>query len=830
MTLRRACWWASLALCTSGWLLLLTSYTELPSWIGAALFAGAALAAIAASWRTIDAAPPPRHRWIVVLLAVAAAAAGFYAPWGMRAALILFVTGALGSAFATAHRTVHRVARGLLAVGAITVAQGALVGLYATLFGHLHASQFVSFFDVWLLRALGRSVSVVGRTLHVSTASGMLAIVPSWDQVGLALGLLAWSGTCIAVLFSDGIERRLRAAAKGTVVVAAYLLVRHVLLVLVSLETGSPRLFWNPVVLCVSVLPLVVLLARFSGLRPNRVGAGLGAALFSPPRTAALAGTSAFAATLFVLAALYLIPAGRANDGTVLFDEAHGEWESTLAGIDTETYGMATTYNYTSLYDWLSYYYPVGRLVEPVDESSLDGCAVLVLKTPSAPYSKEEIAAIDAFVRGGGGLFVIGDHTNVFGTTTVLNPVLARFGLALNYDSTYHLGSGSFTTYVPSAPCFDPIMQHVTAFDFLTSCSVRAPLSAYRSIADDRILSNQADYATRDFFPKQRYNLASEFGRFVQAAAVAHGAGRVVVFTDSTCFSNFSVFMDGYPSFLLGTFAFLSRENPRVPWRVLFAAGAGMAIVGLAWVTWRRRGVHSLVAIACGVALGWTAFTGAAYFVHRQAYPLPNPADGVPFVYFDAAHSDIDIEPQPASAEEYDSSRQFDTFFVWTQRVAKIPQLVDAEDRDAVLPGRPYVIIDPRAEIDPDFSDWIRGYVAAGGTMLLLDRCGRDPRGSERLLEAFDLTVAGPCGGDRTVEEGLVTAHEISPSLTVYTSVVRFGEGRVVLVSDSSPFSNLSLGGAFTVPSPIRQALYDVIFWLFQEAIEGPLDAEAAGS
>ena len=828
MTLRRASWWVSLALCTCGWLLLLTWYTEPPPWIGVAFFAGAALAAIGASWAAIDAAAPHRHRWTVVLLAGAAAAVGLYTPWGMRAALALFVAGALGTAFVTAHRTVRRVTRGLLSVGTVAVVQGASVGLYATLFGHLHASRLVSFFDVWLLRALGRSVTVVGQTVHVSTASGTLAIVPSWDQFGVALGLLAWCGTGVLALFSDGIERRLRAIAKGTAVVAAYLLVRHVLLVLVSLETGSPRLFWDPVVLCLSVLPLIVLLARFSSLRPGRVVAGLEAALFSPPRTAALAGTSAFAATLFVLAALYLIPAGRVNEGTVLFDEAHGEWESTRAGIDAETYGMVTTYNYTSLYDWLSYYYPVGRIVEPIDEGTLDGCAVLVLKTPSAPYTEEEIAAIDAFVRGGGGLFVLGDHTNVFGTTTVLNPILARFGLALNYDSTYRLGSGSFTTYVPAALCFDPIMQHVTAFDFLTSCSLQAPLSAYRPIADDRILSNQADYATRDFFPKQRYNLASEFGRFVQTAAVAHGAGRVVAFTDSTCFSNFSVFMDGYPSFLLGTFAFLARENPRVPWRALFAVGAGVALAGFALLAWKRRGVHGFVAITCGVALGWTAFAGAACLLHRQAYPLPEPTDDVPFVYFDAEHSDIDIEPQPASAEEYDSSRQFDTFFVWTQRIAKIPLLVDAGGRDAVLPGRPYVVIDPRAEIDPGFADWIRDYVAAGGTMVLLDRCGRDPFGSDRLLEEFELT-AGPCGSDRTIEGGMVTAHEISPSLTVYVSVVPFGEGHVVLVSDSSPFSNLSLGGAFTVPSPIRRSLYDVIFWLFRDAIGQPLDAEATG-
>lgn len=819
MTHRHALWWISLALCTAGWILLSPLYGQLPPWIGAVFFAVAGLVGTAASHSAIDLAAPAMDRTTAAVFVVAAAAAGYYAPWGMRAALALLVCGTVGTAFAMAVRSTRRIARGLLAAGTIAVAQGAVAGLNATLFGHLHAAPILSVFDVWLFRVLGRSVSLVGRTVYVSTATGPIAVVPSWDQLGLVLGLLAWCGFALLVAFAGAASHRLRTLAKGTAVIAAYLLVRRVLLLLIALETGSPRLFWDPVVLSVSILPLVVLLARFSDLRPSRIGTSLQSALFSSRRAAGLAASCAFVATLFTLSALYLVPAGPRNEGIVLFDEAHGDWESTRIALDTETYGLTTTYNYASLFDWLSYYYPVGRLTQPVDAASLEGCSVLVLKTPSSPYSQEEIEAIDAFVQSGGGLFVIGDHTNVFGTTTVLNPVLAGFGLALNYDSTYRLDSGSFTTYAAVRPRFDPIMQHVTQFDFLTSCSIRAPLVAYRTIADNRILSNQADYATRDFFPKERYALTSEFGRFIQAAAVLHGGGRVVLFTDSTCFSNFSVFMDGYPSFLLGTFAFLSRENVSVPWRALLLAAAVLAVVALGALMWRSRRMHGLAAVACGVLLGWAVFSAAACFVHRLTYPLPEPAKDVPFVYFDVQHSSIEIEPQPTSSEAYDSTRQYDTFFVWTQRIEKIPQLVDAGRRDDVLPGRPYVIINPRGDIDSEFLLWIDEYVTSGGTMFLLDGCGRDPRGSDLLLARFELSPGGACGRDRVIEGASITAREISPSLTLYISVVPVGDGRVVLLSDSSPFSNLSLGGAFTAPSPIQEALYDTVFWLLREAI-----------
>ena len=819
MTDRRALWWISVALCTSGWILLLPLYVQLPPWIGAIFFVAAALVGVAASQSEVEQVPPEMDRTVATLLVVAATAAGYYASWGMRTALALFVCGVMGTAFVMSHRGTRRTARGVLAVGTVAVAQGAGAGLYVTLFGHVHATPILSFFDLLLFRALGRSVSVVGRTVYVATATGPIAVVPSWDQLGLVLGLLAWCGFSLFVASAASATHRLRTLAKGTAVIATYLLARRALLVLIALETGSPQLFWSPVVLCASIVPLIVLLACFSGFRPSRIGASLQSALFSSRRRTILAVTCAFTATLFVLSALYLVPAGPRNVGTVLFDEVHGDWESTRTAMDTETYGLTTTYNYASLYDWLSYYYPVGRLTQPLSQQSLGGCSVLVLKTPSSPYSREEIEAVDAFVRRGGGLFVIGDHTNVFGTTTVLNPVLARFGLALNYDSTYRLGSGSFTTYTPASPCLDPIAQHVERFDFLTSCSISAPVAAYRTIADSRILSNQADYATRDFFPKERYSSTSEFGRFIQAAAVLHGDGRVVLFTDSTCFSNFSVFMDGYPSFLLGTVAFLSRENPSVPWRALFLAAVVLALVALGTLMWRGRRVQGLAAVACGVLLGWAVFSVTACFVHRLTYPLPEPAEDVPFVYFDIEHSDIEIEPQPASAEAYDRTRQYDTFFVWSQRIGKIPQLVDAERRNEVLDGRPYVIINPHHAIRSGFLDWISQYVVSGGTMILLDGCGRDPRGSEQLLAVFELPLVDACGEERVIEGASITRHEISPSLTVSVSVAPIGVGRVVLVSDSSPFANLSLGGAFTVPSSIQKSLYDVVFWLFRDVI-----------
>jgi len=237
-------------------------------------------------------------------------------------------------------------------------------------------------------------------------------------------------------------------------------------------------------------------------------------------------------------------------------------------------------------------------------------------------------------------------------------------------------------------------------------------------------------------------------------------------------------------------------------------------------VLWRGRGAPGGAGILCGVLLGWAVFSAVACGVHRVSYPLPEPDDDIPFVYFDMEHSDIEIEPQPASSKTYDRSRQYDTFFVWTQRITQIPQLTDSRRRRAILPGRPYVVINPHPGVDVAFLEWIQEYVSAGGALILMDRCGRDNGGSDRLLAEFGLAVTAGCGSDRVIEDAAIETREISPSLTLRISVVPIESGHVVLVSDSSPFSNLSLGGAFVVPSTIQQALYDTVFWLFDGVVQ----------
>ena len=117
-------------------------------------------------------------------------------------------------------------------------------------------------------------------------------------------------------------------------------------------------------------------------------------------------------------AAVVRNPLSKRNDGRVMFVEKHLNAESDVQAIrpyDTTWYGELSSYNYSAAYAYLGQYYQMARLMasDSIDDATLAKCDVLVVKLPSERYSPEEVAAVQRFVNNGGGLMLIGDHTNL---------------------------------------------------------------------------------------------------------------------------------------------------------------------------------------------------------------------------------------------------------------------------------------------------------------------------------------------------------------------------------------------------------------------------------
>ena len=65
---------------------------------------------------------------------------------------------------------------------------------------------------------------------------------------------------------------------------------------------------------------------------------------------------------------------------------------------------------------------------DKIDDAALAECDVLIIKTPTERYSPEEVAAVRRFVERGGGLLLIGEHTNYERSSTVINDIIRPMG------------------------------------------------------------------------------------------------------------------------------------------------------------------------------------------------------------------------------------------------------------------------------------------------------------------------------------------------------------------------------------------------------------------
>ena len=137
-------------------------------------------------------------------------------------------------------------------------------------------------------------------------------------------------------------------------------------------------------------------------------------------------------------------PIGTRKAGRVMFVEKHSPWSPSDRPYDTEILGggddeHSSSYNYAAAYQYLGQYYEMSRLNEgdAIDDKTLSACDVLVIKIPRVRFAPEEVQAVVNFVEAGGGLLLIGDHTNLDRSAAHMNDITRAFGFTFRDDVLY---------------------------------------------------------------------------------------------------------------------------------------------------------------------------------------------------------------------------------------------------------------------------------------------------------------------------------------------------------------------------------------------------------
>ncbi|MBP0482790.1 DUF4350 domain-containing protein [Sagittula salina] len=604
---------------------------------------------------------------------------------------------------------------------------------------------------------------------------------------------------------------------------AAVFLVRGPLLAVLHTTLPDQGVVTSPAFTLVTTLPFVLLCALDMPVTRS-----------DPPRRSVVQPVTLAVMMLMAIIALRFVDPGIRGGDRILFADAHGRWEPTDLPFDKVNFGRRNAYSYGNLYALLGQYFDVQRFTEGrITPERLDGIDVLILKTPTVPFSDDEIDRVEAFVQKGGGLLLIGDHTDLFGMSTFMNRLSKRFGIRFRSDDTFSLHDEGTSQWRRSAFLPHPIVKDIKSFDYETSASLDVTPRAEIVMAGHALGAEMADFNNPGFFGNIHLDPRDRLGFFPQVVALRHGEGRVVAFSDSTPFSNFSLYFPGRWELALSSVDYLSREpGPLRSLRGFAVIAAGLALV--AATAFRGRG--TVVANSAGLAVGAVAGSLLTYSLSQAQVDFPQPHTELPRVAFDRSITAA-VFPPSLDTNESLNPHAYDTLFTVVQRVGFQPIMTESLD-DAMETAKMIVILNPEKSLDPATATRLFEYVSRGGSLLVTDSLLNRNTMANVLLRPFDLQVVA--------ETAIITPDPVIPDPTAPTvalqrplltieggypvlmdssgralySEVEVGAGHVGVLSEALALSRGSLGNRFyDTPDKEQQERYNAAFMVLERGL-----------
>ena len=705
--------------------------------------------------------------------------------------------------------------------GLIIILQTALLPFIYIISSHYHRVDLISPVVSFFANLFGLQTSVNDGILYTQTNSQNFPITITLEKFGFFPWVMILIGALLILFFSPKIKTYLKNILLFLALSFFYLIIRLVFLIFIFTTVNPENLdiFWDYNIALITFLPFILLLMHFIPLHSSSFDLSCFKKFRIVKKKNVLAIFLIFLFVFSMVGTFAFYDPGFEKNGKILVDEFHSDWEPTEIKFDKDWYGKISTYNAYSLFEWLNYTYSVDKnLNETITSDLLGDYSILVVKCPTNSFSKEEIDVIVKFVEAGGGLYLIGDHTNVFGMNFYLNKISERFGIIFNYDSTHDLETSHLSIYNTQKLLPHPIIQHTNVFNFLSSCTLDVPINAENVIIGYGLTNIKGTYATDNFFRTSAfYEPDIEQGLFIQTASVKYGKGRVVAFTDSTCISNFCVLMEEYPSFFLMTTEYLNRSNEYSYINNVFII-VGLASLILSFYLLKKEN-KSLI-IVFFIAAGFISFSISAPIFSQMNYTnynLPKPHSDYNSICFVEEHSDFIISPR-TSVMDVDQDEIYNNFYIWTQRINNtIPSMQKSLD-NALEEGDAIVIINPvKSFTESDIED-INEYLESGGKVLLMDGVLNGNSTANELLKKFNINV------EIYNESENSSFLKINGNKDTYyyqnnyanVSITNISKGVLVVVVDSSIFSNSVMGGAFTVPTTIQRQVYDIEFYILE--------------
>jgi hypothetical protein len=770
-------------------------------------------------------------------------------PWPYRIVPLLVTAGLILLLPAIRKFRLYHLGRSCLISGIILMGQAALFRFHNFLFTGNHDASWLAKPLALVFNFLGTDVSASNGIIFVKTIKGIEPFRITWEALATLPFIFFICGSVIFMIMFCEKKRLFRTLVKFSMLTALCFMFRYVLVLLSYIyvftfiqsesNVSGIFIFWTPLFIAISLIPVPFLLTVFFRQYWEQqpiVSSKMGFVRLLIPLLAVAVFT-------FVFCLGFKDP-GYAKKGRILFDSAHSKWEPFDRPYDTTWYGHDSGYNYSAIYSFLRKSYDVTDSKGELTDDLLARNDILILKIPTRSFSESEQQAVLRFVQNGGGLFLLGEHTNVFGSSVYINPIAKMFGFSFEYNCVFDIETKFEQMYYRPLIIPHPVIAELPDFLFEVSCSIK-PESIFVEpiIRASGLKTIDIDYSSRNFYPQVNDSVDMRFGTFLQAVARRYGKGRVVAFADSTCYSNFSAFHQGKPEFLLGTLSWLNRKNSFLtPLCRTFAVLSCCAILFLLFTALIFRKPKSNFFVSSAVWAGFAVVLAlfAANRLNLLLNPVTTPRELPPMLAFEREHCDY-ILPDEGFIKEY--YRSFGIFHQWILRVDYFPRTFAKLD-DAIANSKCLVLIRPFKDFSESDIKQIDDYVKNGGKLLVIDDLVNKKSSSNQILDNFGIsfdfkapitkskimTVMG-----RQILCDITNAMPVKGGTPLLYSIqgdplatfIEHGKGRVVATSLATLFSDTGMGFTqSTIPKGDLVIVYALEFALIKGLMANDIEAK----
>jgi len=505
---------------------------------------------------------------------------------------------------------------------------------------------------------------------------------------------------------------------------------------------------WNvPAVGAAIHLAVAGLMLRWA-LRPAEEQAAPAAAAPAPAwvRPAGWLAALALAALLPVVTTLSLGPCKLTGKKVLANEKGFLNWLKPQHGqygrLSIGMYGMMPEY-FTSLGAKFA-------RTEQITAEKLGGADLFVLIYPDDPWEHHEPRVLREYVRNGGSLLVLGEHTvgDADGNSR-FNEVLKGTRTRVRFDSaTFAIGGWLQSYQTADHPTTAGIEDERNTFGAVIGASVEADWPAVPLLVGRWGWADPGQMGGSAHMGNHEYDPGEKLGDLVLAAEEPYGAGRIITFGDTSGFTN-GITIGAHP-FTSRLYGYLASKasSPQALWRQFVGLLLAGGLVGV--LIWRHEPM--LLAVAGVVLAGVLGLCTRA--TARAADVLPDGRLRAPnnLAYVDTTHMEA------ANAESW-RPEGLAGLYLTLMRNGYLALNLNEFTRERLQRAGLVISVAPNREFTPAERKAVQEFVRGGGVFLcMVDYDDSGPASS--LLKDFGFGLGEqPPGPDGKVPEPQPMGH-----------------------------------------------------------------------